>query len=217
MPFFQLDETGFAWLEQQWKALAGRGDLSPDQIASVFGTISDHYATKGRAYHNLSHIKALLDLAESFRANLDDDRAVRFAIWFHDVIYDPHQSDNEEQSAEFAAAAMNRLSVPAATMAAVREMILATKGHSPAQASADLKLFLDLDLAILGAPENIYQAYSTAIRQEYAWVPGFIYRRERRKTLDRFLHREAIYHTPLMIVKYEAQARHNIAREIAEL
>ncbi len=217
MPFSRPDEPGVTALAQQWQSLAGRDDLSQELIASVFVTISDHYSAKDRAYHKLSHITALLELAASFEDQFQNYDAVRFAIWFHDVIYYPRQADNEEQSAEFAADALSRLSIPAAMIASVREMILATKGHSPAQASADLKLFLDLDLAILGAPEESYRAYSAAIRQEYAWVPEFIYRRERRKILDSFLRREALYQTRPMITKYEAQARRNIADELASL
>jgi predicted metal-dependent HD superfamily phosphohydrolase len=208
----ELTELSLCWSETV-------STFSTDQQAhsAVFTETASRYSEPRRAYHNLTHIKALLEQAEALRDQIQDYAAVRLAIWFHDVIYDTRRSDNEERSAEFAAAAMNRLSVPADTSAAVQSMILATRGHSLMNASDDLKLFLDLDLSILGAQEEIYQAYSAAIRQEYAWVPGFLYRRERRKILNAFLQRDQLYHTRVMAARFEAQARRNIANEINSL
>ncbi|HZS04576.1 MAG TPA: hypothetical protein VFD58_07050 [Blastocatellia bacterium] len=217
MTFFRIDDAGIAFLKQHWELLVGQSVTSSSAADALFNSITELYSAKDRAYHNLSHIKALLELCNSVRGRIQSYGAVRFAIWFHDVIYDTRKSDNEDRSAEFAAEAMGRLSVPAETIAAVREMILATKGHSPAGASADLKLFLDLDLSILGAPEEIYRAYSQAIRREYSWVPGFIYRRERKKILNSFLGRDKLYFTEPLAAKCEAQARRNIAWELENL
>ncbi|MBO0724103.1 MAG: hypothetical protein J2P52_00765 [Blastocatellia bacterium] len=140
-----------------------------------------------------------------------------FAVWFHDVIYDTRSPDNEEKSAEFAAEALARLGVPERTITVVREMILATKHHRGEDLSWDVKVFLDLDTSILGAPEEIYNEYSRAIRKEYSWVPDVLYREGRTKVLSNFLRRERIYHTEEIRTKYEAQARHNIAEEIKTL
>jgi predicted metal-dependent HD superfamily phosphohydrolase len=211
---------GFAdsdYLKTEWINLAASQTDCQELWAIFFESTASRYAEPHRAYHNLTHIKSLLEQAEALRDQIHDYTAVRLAIWFHDVIYDTRRSDNEERSAEFAATAMNSLSVLADTSAAVQTMILATKGHSPMNAPDDLKLFLDLDLSILGAPEEIYQTYSAAIRQEYSWVPGFLYRRERRKILNAFLQRDQLYHTRVMAARFEAQARRNIANEINSL
>ncbi|HEV2666536.1 MAG TPA: hypothetical protein VG324_16580, partial [Blastocatellia bacterium] len=98
-----------------------------------------------------------------------------------------------------------------------QEMILATKHHRADDLSWDVKVFLDLDTSILGAPEDIYKEYSRAIRKEYSWVPGFLYRKGRMKVLNDFLGRERIYQTEEIRAKYETQARHNIAEEIRTL
>jgi predicted metal-dependent HD superfamily phosphohydrolase len=96
-------------------------------------------------------------------------------------------------------------------------MILATKTHNSAGLNSDGKLFLDLDLSILGADKPGYQAYSRAIRREYSFVPEPLYRNGRQKILQNFLAREFIYLTNVCREKFELQARENIQREIVEL
>ncbi|BAZ86821.1 hypothetical protein NIES806_30370 [Dolichospermum compactum NIES-806] len=45
-----------------------------------------------------------------------------------------------------------------------------------------------------------YQAYSQAIRQEYAWVSELEYIIGRKQVLERFWQREKIYFTPLRLL-----------------
>jgi predicted metal-dependent HD superfamily phosphohydrolase len=74
-----------------------------------------------------------------------------------------------------------------------------------------------MDLAILGAPDELYRQYSEAIRAEYNWVPGPLYRFGRGKVLKRFAQRRTLFFTPAMAARFEAQARRNLDREIREL
>jgi predicted metal-dependent HD superfamily phosphohydrolase len=156
-------------------------------------------------------------LSESLLDKIQNRDAVYFAIWFHDVIYDTKRSDNEEKSAEFASEVLGSLGVPEQTIATVWEMILATKYHRGADLSWDTKAFLDLDTSILGAPQEIYEEYSRAIRKEYSWVPDVLYQKGRMKVLNDFLEREYIYYTEEIRTRYELQARHNIAEEVRVL
>jgi predicted metal-dependent HD superfamily phosphohydrolase len=156
-------------------------------------------------------------LSETILDKIQNRDAFYFAIWYHDVIYEAKRSDNEEKSAEFAVEALAELGVPEQTIAVVREMILATKHHRGAGLSWDMKAFLDLDTSILGAPEEIYEEYSRAIRKEYSWVPDFLYRKGRVKVLNDFLEGEHIYHTDEIRAEYELQARDNITAEIRAL
>src|SRR5262245_21590545 len=216
-PHFQLGRHDQDFLHAQWVGLASRHMSDATAIESLFNSIVEHYSAKNRAYHNLSHIQALLSLSESLLDKTQNRDALYFAIWFHDVIYDTKRSDNEEKSAEFAVEALASLGVPEQTIAITREMILATKHHRADDLSWDMKAFLDLDTSILGAPEEIYKEYSLAIRKEYFCVPRFLYRKGRMKVLNDFLDRESIYQTDEIKAKYETQARHNIAEEIRAL
>lgn len=76
---------------------------------------------------------------------------------------------------------------------------------------------LDLDLAVLGAPRAIYDAYAAAIRREYAMVPDAAWRTGRAGVLDRFLDRPRLYQTGHFHERLESAARANLADEAAAL
>jgi predicted metal-dependent HD superfamily phosphohydrolase len=217
MHYFQLGRHDQDFLHARWVSLASQYAPNPDLIESLFNSIVEHYSASERVYHNLSHIQSLLALSESLMGKVQNRDSFYFAIWFHDVIYDTKRSDNEEKSAEFAAEALASLGAPEQTITTTREMILATQHHRADDASWDMKAFLDLDTSILGAPGDVYNEYSSAIRKEYSWVPDSLYRKGRMKVLNDFLGRERIYNTEEIGAKYETQARHNIAEEIRTL
>jgi predicted metal-dependent HD superfamily phosphohydrolase len=98
----------------------------------------------------------------------------------------------------------------------VRQLILATR-HDAAPVSPDAALVVDVDLAILGAPADRFDEYEQQVRQEYAWVPGFLFRRKRRQILEAFLARPYLFHTPSFRTSYEDQARANLERAIERL
>jgi predicted metal-dependent HD superfamily phosphohydrolase len=181
-----------------------------------FASIVERYSCAGRVYHTLSHVKALITLDEELKAGEASD-ALMFAIWYHDIAYDTRRADNEEKSAELAGNALGRLGVPIGTINDVEKMILATKHHDAANLRSDGELFLDLDISILGAPPRLYKEYSSAIREEYEWVPWPIYRDGRSKILSGFVQRPSIFFTNRFNAKYENQARTNIEGELNEM
>jgi predicted metal-dependent HD superfamily phosphohydrolase len=214
---FQVDANDVEMLRAQWQNLVAQYN-TPDEIgASLFNKLVEHYSEKGRAYHNLSHIKTLLDLSAVYKDAAQNNHAIFFAIWFHDAIYNTRENDNEERSAELAAQSLTELGVSENTTLPVQDMILATKHHQANDFSDDSKLFLDLDLSILGTEPTIYKEYSRAIRIEYSWVPKFLYKRGRKKILSSFLERPRIYYLDQMAGIFEAQARQNIESELTEL
>ena len=179
------------------------------------------YAAPDRHYHSFAHVEALIRLAQQHRGALADPDAVEAAIWFHDAVYDTHRHDNEEKSADLAvdrlkgALAQERLDRIAA-------MIRATASHQlpdflGTEGARDCALFLDMDLAILGAAKEEYDSYTAAVRREYSWVPEPLWTEGRRKVLEKFLARATVYTSPQFQVSHEAAARRNIAQELASL
>ena len=79
----------------------------------------------------------------------------------------------------------------------------------------DEQVLVDVDLAILGAAPARFAEYELQIREEYAHVPGFLFRMKRRAILKSFLDRLAIYSTPLLREQLESRARINLATAIA--
>ncbi|MBI4750237.1 MAG: hypothetical protein HY774_17270 [Acidobacteria bacterium] len=213
-PFFRLEEPDLAQLKQGWAELIRSVSARPERLQALWEQLVKNYSEPHRSYHNLSHIKALLDHIQPVRDHLEDIEVVSWAIWFHDVIYRTRRSDNEEQSAAFAFEWLNELEMPPLRRDQVHRLILATKHHSLDHLPPDGAYFLDADLAILGAPEPVYAEYRQAIRREYSWVPEFVYRRKRRAVLESFLTREQLYFTSAMRARLEAQARQNLSAEI---
>lgn len=207
-----------SWLRARWQSLMT--PLAPDRAAvdATWDALVRHYSEPHRAYHNLSHVMALLHQVDAERAHIRQREVVELAIWFHDVIYDTRAKDNEQRSAAWARHAMQAMRIDLDLSAAVEQCILATSTHEiTAPQVADLPLFLDLDLAILGAPEEQYRRYGQLIRAEYDWVPEHAYRSGRAAILRRFLARPALFFTPPMAARFEFRARQNIEQELREL
>jgi predicted metal-dependent HD superfamily phosphohydrolase len=55
------------------------------------------------------------------------------------------------------------------------------------------------------------------VREEYAWVPDFLFRRKRTAILKEFLARPRIFSSALFHDRYERQARSNIERSLGQL
>ncbi|MCA9959592.1 MAG: hypothetical protein KC443_11190, partial [Anaerolineales bacterium] len=139
-------------------------------IDAVYADLVARYSENGRFYHTFDHLIAVLTDVRELPAT------VQFAAWFHDVIYDPRRSDNEERSAAFAATALRQLTVPQPLIERVAQLIICTQTHQPPPGDEEAMALLDADLAILGAETAVYDRYAAAIRQEYAHVPEEAYR-----------------------------------------
>ena len=179
------------------------------------------YAAPDRHYHNLTHIEALLSIAHQHQGALADAEAIEAAIWFHDAVYDTRRHDNEDKSAELA---IDRLkgATTQERLGRIAEMIRATASHQlpefpNPEALRDCELFLDMDLAVLGAATEDYDSYAAAVRREYAWVPEPLWIGGRRKVLEKFLARTAIYMSPQFQASLEAAARRNLVQELVML
>lgn len=173
------------------------------------------YGEAGRHYHGWRHIADLLEGHDAVRSHPDfaglDHDAIDLAIFFHDAVYDPARTDNEWRSA----ALLLTHAGPAAESGPIRAaeaMIRATTAHAPSDDAAT-RLMLDLDLAVLGAPRPVYEAYAAAIRREYAAVPEAAWRLGRAGVLDRFLARPDLYQTRPFRDRFETAARANLAAE----
>ena len=215
--FFPGGQTPTAELKSDLEKLLGKSSGDRAKIAETIDSLIAKYSEEHRFYHNLSHVRALLQNVEKFMGRLTDADSVRLAVWFHDAIYEPKSLNNETESAALAVAALTELEFPAEKIGKVESMILATQKHDAAGLDFDGRLFLDLDLGILGARAEIYKKYAQAIRAEYSFAPESLYREKRRLVMTSFLRREFIYYTDELRESHESAARFNIENEIKEL
>ena len=171
------------------------------------------YQASNRHYHNLAHIEdclAALSTIEDLSAA--ERNVLTEAIWWHDVVYDPTRSDNEERSAELA-----ETSVVADISDEVGRLIRLTKTHRVDTGDRLGAILVSIDLSILGADRPHYEAYAAAIRREYAHVPDEPYRSGRSDVLRRFLAMPAIYPDAAFARTYDRRARDNIGWELTSL
>jgi len=162
--FLNFNDKDVTFLKSQWDNLLSFYLSDKTAKEAAFQLLQVQYSEKNRFYHNFSHVKVLLKLFESFDNKIQASQAIKFSIWFHDVIYNPRKNDNEAESARLASETLYKLNVNTETIELVKDLILATKDHSGRNLSYDAKIFLDMDLAILGMSEEIYREYSQAIR-----------------------------------------------------
>lgn len=194
-----------------WAALgaAGGGVVLRDRLVAA-------WSEPQRRYHTLRHLIDCLDLLEPLLDAATHPGEVEIALWFHDAVYALKARDNEARSADWARRELVAAGVPAATADRVHALVMATRHDAPAT-DADARLLVDVDLGILGAEPGRFDEYDVEVREEYAWVPGPLYRSTRRRVLQGFLDRDVIYATPAIHAARETRARDNLRRAIARL
>lgn len=178
--------------------------------------IEQNYLDKKRHYHTLSHLENLLKELLVVKNEIKNWETILFTLFYHDIIYNSLNSDNEEQSAEFAEKRMNQIHVPAQIIANCKNQILATKKHLD-YSDLDTKYFIDADLSILGQQKEEYKIYQKNVRLEYLYYPSVIFNKGRIQVLRHFLNFENIYKTEYFKNKYEEKARENLKKEIENL
>ncbi|MCL8015090.1 hypothetical protein [Streptomyces sp. AS02] len=170
-----------------------------------------------RHYHTLTHLTAVLDRVDELAGHADDPDVVRLAAWFHDAVYLPDRSENEERSARLAERALPEAGVPAERTAEVARLVRLTTTHAPAPDDRNGQVLCDADLAILAAPPSAYAAYTAAVREEYHFVPNDAFREGRAAILRQLLALPSLFSTPHGKQEWEATARYNLAGELEML
>ncbi|MGW3041874.1 HD domain-containing protein [Kitasatospora sp. NPDC001159] len=170
-----------------------------------------------RRYHTPEHLHAVLRHVDELAGHAADPDAVRLAAWFHDAVYRPDRSENEERSAALAVRALTAAGLPAERVAEVERLVLLTVTHDPAPGDRDGEVLCDADLAVLGGSPEAYAAYAAAVREEYGFVPEPDFREGRAAVLRQLLALPALYRTPAGRERFTAPARANLTAELQEL
>ncbi|MER7934151.1 MULTISPECIES: hypothetical protein [unclassified Streptomyces] len=198
--------------------LAARGDdprlPDPDRYATA---LLDRWREPQRRYHTTAHLTAVLDHVDVLAEHADEPDLVRLAAWFHDAVYLPDRSENEERSARLAERALAEAGVPAAGTAEVARLVRLTVTHDPAPGDRNGEVLCDADLAILAAPPAAYAAYTAEVREEYHFVPGDAFRTGRSAILRQLLGLPRLFRTPYGRSRWEPTARYNLAAELEML
>lgn len=182
----------------------------------LWSEIESAYSEEGRHYHTLTHLKVLLAQLTEVKTEINNWEITLFTLFYHDLVYNPLHSDNEEQSAEIAIERMKQLNVPKEMIILCLRQIIATKQHEKNE-DPDCNYFLDADLSVLGSNWETYYQYAKNVRKEYAIYPPVVYNPGRKKVLQHFLEMERIFKMEHFFAKFEKQAKENLRREMGIL
>lgn len=188
--------------------------FSANEIQQNWLDLEKAYSKKSRYYHNLTHLKEMIESFEIYKHKLQNPAEILFSIFYHDFVYSASKKDNELKSAEYALSILSENSTLNKQL--VFDAICATQQHQQ-NAIEDINWLIDFDLKILAKDWEDYQIYFDQIRKEYRIYPDFLYKPGRAKALKHFLENEFIFQTNEFRNLYEEKARINIEKEISLL
>lgn len=140
------------------------------------------YNEPHRFYHTLTHIEDVLKQLND--AGLLTHDELFLAAVFHDIIYDPQSSTNEEDSAEYFLNAAKLSGLSSSQKEHIRQLILDTKHHTPSVAFSEE--FIKADLAIFNASFDKLITYEKQIFKEFQFVDYKEYKIKRVEVLKHF-------------------------------
>jgi len=200
-----------AWLRAA-AAVGARSD-----VAQAGAELLGRYAEPHRRYHDLAHLSDVLHNVDELAKHARDVRVVRLAAWFHDAVYDPTASDNEERSARLAETSLAELRIEDSIVAEIARLVRGTADHAPVPGDLDAEVLCDSDLAILASGPERYQVYAEAVRAEYEHLDDRTFASGRAAVLRGLLARDPMFSTATGRDRWEAAARANVTAELARL
>ncbi|KDQ68729.1 MULTISPECIES: HD domain-containing protein [Streptomyces] len=208
--------TDASALRRRWQdaLVAVRGTASGPDPLPYAEHLLDRWGEPQRRYHTTAHLAQVLDHVDTLAGHAADPDVVRLAVWFHDAVYRPDRSENEERSAALAERALPEAGVPDAATAEVARLVRLTVTHDPADGDRDGEVLCDADLAILASAPRQYAAYAAQVREEYGFVPDDLFRAGRADVLRHLLGLPRLFRTPHGAAVWEPRARQNVTTEL---
>ncbi len=139
-------------------------------------SIRRKYNEPHRYFHNWIHITDILNQLDNYASkyvmNEDEYNQLFLATIFHDAIYNPKKSDNEESSVEFFKSLYT-----GKYLNDVCQIILDTKTHQPTSTVSNTFCRMDLNILTKSLDELI--VYESQIFKEFQFVDWAVYKTKR--------------------------------------
>ncbi len=203
-------------LLDRWSlTLAPLQSAHPDLARAAGTDLLARWAEPHRRYHDRRHLGEVLAALDELAGVDGAPAAAVLAAYWHDAVYDPEATDNEERSALLAAQVLTGLGVAPELVADVVRLVRVTADHVVDPADRVGVLLCDADLAVLAAPAERYGQYAADVRVEYAHVPDPAFAAGRSAVLRALVDRPLLYAGGRPA--WEARARANVAAELDRL
>ena len=169
------------WLLREWIGINREFGLGPN--LREFEMIRRCHSEDGRHYHTFEHIAECLRFANTHYGDQPSLPFVKWALFYHDVVYDIKSKTNEEDSAlrfeSFARPKITGIKLTEGIVDLTGTLIRVTAGHKSDLMGHSIAMMIDTDLHILGASEQRYLRYARDIWREYSSVGVDAYREGR--------------------------------------
>ena len=191
-----------------------------NKVRQEFGIIHDlkyietFYNAPGRYYHNMDHLDEVLCCLEEYKSDgIFTDREYHIHIItaiYHDIIYNPKATDNEEKSAEF----VKHCTCSEDIKRAAYSLILFTKYNRNPENDLE-EDFMCADMCVFEKSFTKILEFEKKIQKEYAWVPLAVYIPERIKVLEKIAnlylgHKDNTCIRPQKLIEYLKNKKWNI-------
>lgn len=202
------------YLLARWETTLKRAEAqgaNPGLIDEILGA----YSCEGRYYHVRDHLRHMFEVYDRFFS--EPNITLELTFWYHDFVYDPTALDNEVRSANLGQARVEKaLQVPSMVGAQVRDLILFSQYRRQPETREEMILH-DVDLAIFGESDDLFQKYEKNIRLEYSFVETEAYRKGRADILRKFQRYPFYFTQEMRFSSYETLAQINIRKSIEAL
>ena len=188
-----------------------------DDVAGAGAGLLARWSEPHRGYHDLAHLDEVLHRLDLLAGETPHPGLVRMAAWFHDAVYDPTTTDNEERSAELATTTLARLGLEPGLVAEVARLVRVTATHDVPEGDRDAAVLCDADLAVLASDPLRYQSYVDGVRREYQHLDDAAFATGRSDVLSRLLDRPQLFRTAYGRRVWEEAARANASAELRSL
>ncbi len=139
----------------------------------------NRYAEHHRFFHTWKHIENIFEFLK--QKNLFNDDELFLAAIFHDIVYNPKSTTNEEDSAELFIEYVKGSKLSIAQIDSIQQIIIDTKSH---QANSEKsKVFIEADLDILNQPFEKLIEYEHQIFKEFQFADYLQYKTKRIEVL----------------------------------
>jgi cytidyltransferase-like protein len=179
-------EAGLDFLNVRWTKLTEALNIQPTKSREWWSNLRDMYGCDpNRFYHNIEHVYDLLCMKQQEAPS----PGFELAIWFHDCVYNPRSSSNEDDSVEMFGAFALEAGLATNVVVSVKEAIGMTKHHfhslseGTVYAQEWIPIFLESDMSILATDPVRYDRYRRDIRSEYSHVPDSEFKKRRSEIL----------------------------------
>lgn len=156
--------------------------LNKWNIKCDINTLLSMWNESHRSYHTLNHLNDLIDQINENKSSFSQKEYEKLLITslFHDCVYDPKASDNEEKSADFFMECAINKGNP--DILEIKQMILDTKTHESNTTLSEA--FNNYDMNIVERDFDQLLRWENGIYEEYKVFGPDLYKKGRLKFLE---------------------------------